>query len=128
MSTFVYQNGVLHADTRKIVNFPGREMITTQFESKVKTFDWCYVAAGGFEASGIVMQQILKTLTVVQACETLKKVICEAVAGGRKKGLTDFTCDIRDFGNLFLEAQAKVFGTQTFLAITREIIDRKSVV
>jgi hypothetical protein len=119
MSTFIYQNGVLHADTRKIVNFPGREMITTQTESKVFTDKWCYIATAGFELSPFELNQIKKALTVIQSCYDVAKTVKEATRGIKPQIHTNaFLTDLKTFENLAITAMSNLIKTTPFLAVT----------
>lgn len=120
MSTFIYQNGVLHADTRKIVNFPNREMITTQKESKVFVDKWCYIATAGFEVSPFELGQIKKAITVIQSCREVAKTVKEAMRGSKThRNMNAFLIDLHAFENLLCTAMSNLIKTTPFLAVTR---------
>lgn len=67
MSTYIYKNDCLYADTRKIVNFPKGPMSGTVEESKVLQFPWCYLAFTGFPKSATTVTLTLKILTAMES-------------------------------------------------------------
>lgn len=123
MSTFIYQNGVLHADTRKIVNFPGRQMMTTDFESKVHKDKWCYIAVSGFEPTGQMLMQVKRFLTTIQSCKHVAEVVEEAMKNAKlKRGKVGFINDLTEFGERVSEAAKEVVGNLAFLAVTKDYV------
>lgn len=123
MSTFIYQNGVLHADTRKIVNFPGRHMLTTDFESKVHKDKWCYIAISGFEATPGILNQIKRAVTIVECCRAVTLAMQEVMKNAeRKRGRADFMCDVATYEQKLIAAQTKILSTVPFLAVTRNFL------
>lgn len=119
MSTFIYQNQQLFADTRKIVNFPNREMCAIRDESKVYKLGWCYLACGGFELSALALTQILKSITVLESVAAVKSVLRECPKNGH---LNSFLSAFQRYEESLKDAITKQLDDSNFLAVTRKAV------
>lgn len=120
MSTFIYQNGVLYADTRKIVNFPKRQMMLAVSDSKVTSNAWSHVATGGFEKSDGWWRDIYRLLSIVESFYALFDVLQEISKNDKElliKALA-MKLDTMKLLDLYLKAEASIIS-EPFLALTK---------
>lgn len=120
MSTFIYQNGILYADTRKIINFPGREMMGSTIESKVNSNAWSHIAVSGFEKQDTWYRRLRQRLTVIECFYALVDVLNEIIKHKPdiEADATEMIIDLMDLVDGYIETVSASI-TEPFLAVTK---------
>lgn len=120
MSTFIYQNGILYADTRKIVNFPKRQMMLATNESKVKSNSWSHVAIGGFEKDNDWWDIFYRSLTVMESFYALISVldIMSEQDKNRRNQYRQMLKDVKALQTRFGKKMATYYD-DSFLVVTK---------
>lgn len=118
MSTYIYKNNCLYADTRKIINFPSRAMVGVEQESKVLTLPWCYIAFTGFPKDETQKTHTLKTLTTLESLLCLRRILSDEAP--ELWGIVKTRLDA--LAMWYMSAAMSLFDDVGFLALTRRMV------
>lgn len=77
MSTFIYRDGKLTADRRKLCNIDGLNAMVSMNESKVRDFGWCLFAMSGNEPSEKNITNTLQSITIMECLHHLRSIVLE---------------------------------------------------
>lgn len=117
MSLFIYQDGTLYADKRKVVNFPGGEIIKASIESKVIKTPYCFIAVGGFPHEDTsTYTDFVTALECLFAITKKLQALADNALKSSKKEINKFLSTVVD-GAATAVGQATDFKDRPFLAM-----------